>query len=240
VFANGGYRVSPYLISEIDDAKGKVLAKAKPAAIDSGAPRVIDERNAYVMESLLKTVAQRGTGAGTNALKRTDLAGKTGTTNEAHDGWFAGYQHTLVAVAWLGYDQPRSLGSREFGAQLALPVWVRYMDKALKNVPQYQTPVPDGVTVIDGELYFSDKTPGNGFVAGIDLPGGSSSETPSGDATPTASPNTDTPAAQPGSAAPNSAAEKQQILDLFKPGKAPDKQPANSPTPQPQQGRQQI
>ncbi|MBV8466615.1 MAG: penicillin-binding protein 1A [Burkholderiales bacterium] len=237
VFANGGYRISPYLIGEIDDAKGTVMAKAKPVTIDTGAPRVIDERNAYVMESLLKTVAQRGTGAGTNALKRTDLAGKTGTTNEARDGWFAGYQHTLVAVAWLGYDQPRSLGSREFGAQLALPVWVRYMDKALKNVPQYQTPMPDGVTVIDGELYFSDKTPGNGFVSGIDLPGGNSTDNAGGEATPT--PGGDTPSAAPSpSGAPNPSAEKQQILDLFRSGKGQEK-PAATPSPA-TQGRQQI
>jgi len=171
VFANGGYRVNPYLIATISDSRGKVLAQSNPITVGKDAVRVISPGNAYIMESLLKTVAQRGTGAGTNALKRTDLAGKTGTTNEAHDGWFAGYQHNLVAVAWLGYDQPKSLGSREFGAQLALPVWVRYMEKALKDVPQYQTPVPDDVVNQDGELYLSAFTPGNGFVPGVDLPG---------------------------------------------------------------------
>jgi penicillin-binding protein 1A len=189
------------------------------------------------MESLLKTVAQRGTGAGTNALKRTDLAGKTGTTNEAHDGWFAGYQHSVVAVAWLGYDQPRSLGSREFGAQLALPVWVRYMEKALKNVPQYQTPVPDGITMIDGEPYFSDMTPGSGFVATIDVPGSPSEATP---ADPNQAPAAPVPteSGKPATAAPASPTEKQQILDLFKTDKEA-KKPAENQSPA-VQGRQQI
>ncbi len=169
VFANGGYRVAPYLISEIRDARGTLLIQEEPKLAGKGATQAIDPRNAYVMDSLLRSVAQRGTGAGTNALKRPDLAGKTGTTNEARDGWFAGYQRSLVAVAWLGYDKPRSLGSREFGAQLALPIWVSYMGKALDGVPPYEAPEPEGITHIDGELYFADMTPGNGFVSGVDV-----------------------------------------------------------------------
>jgi penicillin-binding protein 1A len=187
VFANGGYRVAPYLVAEIRDARGQVLSKAEPQVAGQNAPQAIDPRNAYIMESLLRTVAQRGTGAGTNVLHRTDLAGKTGTTNEARDGWFAGYQHSLVAVAWLGYDKPRTLGSREFGAQLALPVWVGYMGKALDGVPNYDTPAPDGVTNIDGELYYADVTPGNGFVATVDV----DQEPPAADASAPATPATE-------------------------------------------------
>jgi penicillin-binding protein 1A len=118
-------------------------------------------------------VAQRGTGAGTNVLGRTDLAGKTGTTNDAFDGWFAGYQNSLVAVAWMGFDQPKTLGSREFGAQLALPIWVSYMGRALRGVPQTQMPMPEGVTTINNELFFDNFTPGNGFIASLGVSGGS-------------------------------------------------------------------
>jgi penicillin-binding protein 1A len=167
VFANGGYTINPYLISEVTDAHGKVLSQAQPLIAEQNAPRAIDARNSYVMTSLLQSVAQRGTGARTNVLKRTDLAGKTGTTNDAFDGWFAGYQRNLVSVVWMGYDQPKSLGTKEFGAQLALPIWVEYMGTALKGVPNYTMPMPDGVQNIGGELYFDNFTPGNGFVASL-------------------------------------------------------------------------
>ncbi|MGI4981809.1 MAG: penicillin-binding protein 1A [Janthinobacterium lividum] len=169
VFANGGYRINPYLIAEVTDANGAVLSRAEPLVAGANAPRVIDERNAFVMDSLLHDVATKGTGAPTNALHRNDLSGKTGTTNDAHDGWFAGYQRSVVAVAWLGYDQPRSLGSREFGAQLALPVWTAYMSEALKGVPQTRMDMPAGLATIDGELYFDNMTPGAGFVASIGM-----------------------------------------------------------------------
>ena len=169
VFANGGYKVDPYLIAEVDDARGQPLQKAQPVLAGSTAPRTIEGRNAYMMNSLLHSVATAGTGAGTNALGRSDLQGKTGTTNDAKDGWFAGYQQSLVAVAWMGFDQPKSLGSREFGAQLALPIWVNYMRTALNGVPEQQMPIPDGLTSIDGELYYADRTPGNGFVANVDI-----------------------------------------------------------------------
>ena len=169
VFANGGYRINPYLIAEVTDQSGNVLARSQPIIAEQNAPRAIDGRNAYVMNSLLQSVAQRGTGAKTNVLKRTDLAGKTGTTNDSRDAWFAGYQHTLAAIAWIGYDNPRSLGDRETGGGLALPVWIDYMGQTLKRVPEYKMPMPDDVVSIDGELYFSDFTPGNGFVAGVDV-----------------------------------------------------------------------
>ncbi|WP_175787638.1 MULTISPECIES: penicillin-binding protein 1A [Burkholderia] len=169
VFANGGYKVDPYLIAEVGDARGQPLQKSQPVVAGGTAPRTIEGRNAYVMNSLLHTVATAGTGAGTNVLGRSDLQGKTGTTNDAKDGWFAGYQQSLVAVAWMGFDQPKSLGSREFGAQLALPIWVNYMRTALNGVPEQEMPMPDGLTTIDGELYYADRTPGNGFVASVDI-----------------------------------------------------------------------
>ncbi|EJM96265.1 penicillin-binding protein 1A [Herbaspirillum sp. YR522] len=167
VFANGGYRIAPYLIAQVTDARGKVLSKADPLVVGNGAPRVVAERNSYMMTNLLKSVAQRGTGARSNSIGRTDLAGKTGTTNDAFDGWFAGYQRTLATVVWMGYDQPKSLGGMEFGAQLALPIWVDYMRAALKGVPQAELPVPDGIRFIDGEPYYDNFTPGNGQVTNV-------------------------------------------------------------------------
>ncbi|AOJ91737.1 1A family penicillin-binding protein [Burkholderia multivorans] len=170
VFANGGYRVNPYLIAEVTDPNGAIVARAQPLMAEQNAPRAIDARNAYVMNSLLQSVAQRGTGAKTNVLKRTDLAGKTGTTNDSHDAWFAGYQHTLAAIAWIGYDNPRSLGDRETGGGLALPVWIDYMGAALKGVPDFKPMMPDGVESLGGELYFTDFTPGHGFVSTVGVP----------------------------------------------------------------------
>ncbi|OXI75004.1 penicillin-binding protein 1A [Burkholderia sola] len=170
VFANGGYRVNPYLIAEVTDPNGAIVARAQPLVAEQNAPRAIDARNAYVMNSLLQSVAQRGTGARTNVLKRTDLAGKTGTTNDSHDAWFAGYQHTLAAIAWIGYDNPRSLGDRETGGGLSLPVWIDYMGAALKGVPEFKPTVPDGVESLGGELYFTEFTPGHGFVSTVGVP----------------------------------------------------------------------
>ncbi|KAB0637971.1 penicillin-binding protein 1A [Burkholderia stagnalis] len=167
VFANGGYRVNPYLIAEVTDPNGAVVARAQPLVAEQNAPRAIDARNAYVMNSLLQSVAQRGTGAKTNMLKRTDLAGKTGTTNDSHDAWFAGYQHSLAAIAWIGYDNPRSLGDRETGGGLSLPVWIDYMGAALKSVPEFKPAMPDDVTTLGSELYFAEFTPGHGFVSTV-------------------------------------------------------------------------
>jgi penicillin-binding protein 1A len=167
VFANGGYRINPYLIAEVTDQRGVVVAQAQPLVAGQSAPHAIEARNAYVMNSLLQSVAQRGTGAKSNVLKRTDLAGKTGTTNDSRDAWFGGYQHTLTAIAWIGYDNPRSLGDKETGGGLALPVWIDYMAKALKGVPEYRMPMPDGVVTLGDELYFDGFTPGNGFIATV-------------------------------------------------------------------------
>nr|WP_175004811.1 penicillin-binding protein 1A [Burkholderia lata] len=170
VFANGGYRVNPYLIAEVTDPNGAIVVRAQPLVAEQNAPRAIDARNAYVMNSLLQSVAQRGTGARTNVLKRTDLAGKTGTTNDSHDAWFAGYQHSLAAIAWIGYDNPRSLGDRETGGGLSLPVWIDYMGAALKGVPEFKPTAPDGVESLGGELYFTDFAPGHGFVSTVGVP----------------------------------------------------------------------
>ncbi|CAE6807656.1 Penicillin-binding protein 1A [Paraburkholderia nemoris] len=169
VFANGGYRINPYLIAEVTDQRGIVVAHAQPLVAEQSAPHAIEPRNAYVMNSLLQSVAQRGTGAKSNVLKRTDLGGKTGTTNDSRDAWFAGYQHTLTAIAWIGYDNPRSLGDKETGGGLALPVWIEYMARALKGVPDYKMPMPDGVTELGSELYFDDFTPGHGFVSTVGI-----------------------------------------------------------------------
>ena len=161
VFANGGYRVAPYLISKITDSQGNVLAQAKPLQAGNEELRAIDERNAFMMNSLLQEVVRSGTAAKAMSLKRSDLAGKTGTTNDSHDAWFAGYHPGLVGIAWVGYDQPKKLGDRETGGGLALPIWMDYMSYALKRLPETQRSMPDGVTQINGEYYFVEYQPGS-------------------------------------------------------------------------------
>ncbi|WP_025601815.1 penicillin-binding protein 1A [Burkholderia sp. WSM2230] len=200
VFANGGYRINPYLIAEVTDPRGVVVAHAQPLVAEQSAPHAIEPRNAYVMNSLLQSVAQRGTGAKSNVLKRTDLGGKTGTTNDSRDAWFAGYQHTLTAIAWIGYDNPRSLGDKETGGGLALPVWIEYMGRALKGVPDYKMPMPDGVVELGSELYFDEFTPGHGFVATVGVSQATLDE------------------ASAASAAPGQVGEqeKQDIMNLFR------------------------
>ncbi|MBC7574817.1 MAG: penicillin-binding protein 1A [Herminiimonas sp.] len=162
VFANGGYKVNPYLIARITDADGKVLSQVKPEKAGDPANRVIDERNAFLIDSMLKDVVKYGTAAKAMALKRTDLAGKTGTTNDSLDAWFAGYQPKLVGIAWIGYDQPKNLGNRETGGGLALPIWMGYMQKVLKDVPMIERPVPDGLIQVAGEYYYAENPPGSG------------------------------------------------------------------------------
>jgi penicillin-binding protein 1A len=162
VFANGGYKVSPYLISKVTDADGRVLSQANPDKAGVEANRVIDERNAFLMDSMLKDVVRFGTAAKANVLKRPDISGKTGTTNDSIDAWFAGYQPKLVGIAWIGYDQPRNLGARETGGGLALPIWISYMQKALKNIPIEERAVPDNMVMVDGEYYYAENPPGTG------------------------------------------------------------------------------
>jgi penicillin-binding protein 1A len=148
VFANGGYRMTPYFIERIEDAQGTVLGKANPTIVGKGAERVIDPRNAFLMTNMMQDVIRGGTGARAMALGRIDLAGKTGTTNEQMDGWFAGFQRHLAAVVWVGYDIPRTLGDRETGAAVALPIWMSYMGTVLKGQPEELPIAPEGVVAV--------------------------------------------------------------------------------------------
>ena len=162
VFANGGYRVNPLLITRITDDKGKVLQQT-PLPVIEEAARVIEPRNAFVMSQLLGEVARSGTAAKVYAtFKRPDLYGKTGTTNDSMDAWFAGYQPNLAAVVWIGYDTPRKLGDRETGGGLALPVWIEYMSYALKKQPEMQMPVPEGLVQQNGDWIFNEFASGAG------------------------------------------------------------------------------
>jgi penicillin-binding protein 1A len=191
VFANGGYRVNPYLITRVTDQMGKVLSEFQPAPPDEST-RAIDARNAFVMTSLLQEVTRSGTAARAQAtLKRNDLYGKTGTTNDSMDAWFAGYHPTLAAITWIGYDTPRKLGDRETGGGLSLPVWISYMQHALKNVPIMEPPVPEGVSHEGGDWAYTEYSRGAG-VSSLGLEGSSrASEMPAND-------------------------EKKRILDLFR------------------------
>ncbi len=156
VFANGGHRINPWLITKVTDQKGKVLAQTETPVL-SESLRAIDERNAFIMCSLLQEVTRSGTAASAQAiLKRPDLYGKTGTTNDAMDAWFAGFQPTLTAVTWIGYDTPRKLGDRETGGGLSLPIWIEFMAQILKNVPVSEPTVPEGVVNFGGEWFYDE------------------------------------------------------------------------------------
>jgi penicillin-binding protein 1A len=163
VFANGGYKVNPYLISKITDAQGKVLSQAKPDLAGNQANRVIDERNAFLMDSMLQDVVRYGTATKALSLKRPDIAGKTGTTNDSVDAWFAGYHPKIVGVAWIGFDQPKSLGSRETGGGIALPIWISYMQKILKDVPVEERGIPEGILQAGNDYYYMENPPGAGI-----------------------------------------------------------------------------
>jgi penicillin-binding protein 1A len=191
VFANGGYRVNPYLITKVTDPSGKVLSKYTPIELDENS-RAIEERNAFVMSSLLNEVTRSGTASrAQSTLKRRDLYGKTGTTNDSMDAWFAGYHPTLTAVTWIGYDTPRKLGDNETGGGLSLPIWIRFMQHALNQVPDAELPVPRGVVHESGDWFFSEY----GRKSGVTQLGiqGQSGEVGNADR-----------------------GEKRQILDLFK------------------------
>ncbi len=169
VFANGGYRVNPWLITKITDQKGRSLVESQPP-LPSEAVRAIDSRNAFIMNRLLQEITRSGTAARAQAtLKRPDLYGKTGTTNDAIDTWFAGFHPTLAAVVWMGYDTPRSLGDRETGGGLSLPVWINFMDAALKRVPVTEPTAPHGVVNQGGEWYYEEYGRGTG-IASLGVP----------------------------------------------------------------------
>ena len=192
VFANGGFRVNPLLISKVTDAKGKLLNESVISVPDESM-RAIDARNAFVMSSMLQSVALRGTAAAARkALNRPDIYGKTGTTNDSIDTWFAGFQPNLVGIVWIGYDSPRKLGDNETGGGLSLPVWIDYMRHALAGVPVQEYPVPEGLVNLGDEWYYDEYARGSG-VGSVGL----EDKMP---ATPTA-PNED---------------ERKGILDLFR------------------------
>jgi len=148
VFANGGFLVEPYFIQRIEDAQGNVLSKTTPEIAGTSAKQVIDMRNAYTMVSMLQDVVKHGTGIRAMQLGRQDLAGKTGTTNDSIDAWFCGFHPTIVGIAWMGYDQPRSLGDRETGGGAALPIWMGYMEKSLKDVPEAVYTMPSNMVAV--------------------------------------------------------------------------------------------
>ena len=162
VFANGGYRVNPMLISRITDTKGHVINEARVPVLDESM-RTLDARNAFVMTSLLQEVTRSGTAAKAQAaLKRVDVYGKTGTTNDSNDAWFAGWQKNIVGVVWMGYDQPRKLGDRETGGGLSLPIWIDYMSTVLKGVPVQEPAPPEGVVNVGGEWFYEEYARGSG------------------------------------------------------------------------------
>ena len=202
VFANGGYRIDPHLVTRVTDRDGKVLSEVKAPVLDES-NRAIPERNAYLMDSLLQSVMKGGTGAKAyQALKRDDIYGKTGTTNDSVDTWFAAFQPTMVGIAWVGYDTPRKLGVRgETGGSLSLPIWVGYMQAALKGVKVAEVPEPPGLMHADGELFFDDYGPGRGVASlGLDAAPVVPAETLAGE--------------QVAPVAP--VAERNRILDMFK------------------------
>lgn len=168
VFANGGYRVAPYLITKVTNNDGQLLMQAKPILAGDESARVIDARTAFVTDSLLRNNVATGTARRAAALKRKDIGGKTGTTNDSVDAWFAGYTPGLVGVAWLGFDQPKSLGDRETGGGAALPIWMDYMQTALKSVPEQRVPQPPGLQEANGTYYFAEFPPGQA-VASVGL-----------------------------------------------------------------------
>ena len=175
VFANGGYRVKPWFISRVEDNKGEVIYRARPESAGADAERVLDERNAFLMTTLMKDVVRYGTAAKAMSLGRNDLAGKTGTTNDHIDAWFCGFNGKLVAVSWIGFDTPANLGPNETGGLAALPIWMGYASKVLKGVPETDIAPPAGVISVainpvtglrerDGasrvsEYFYSESTP---------------------------------------------------------------------------------
>ena len=169
VFANGGYLVTPRLIDRLTDSKGRVLHQAEPATLDESL-RTLDARNAFAMTNLLQEVTRSGTAARAQALlKRQDIYGKTGTTNDSLDAWFAGWQAKVVAVVWIGYDNPKKLGDRETGGGLALPVWIEYMSQALKGVAVAEPTAPEGIVRIGNDWIYEEYASGGGVVSlGLD------------------------------------------------------------------------
>ncbi|MHA7815742.1 MAG: penicillin-binding protein 1A [Pseudohaliea sp.] len=183
VLANGGYRVEPYLIARIDDSAGNTVWAADPARVcrdckgrelsmeeilagedangHRSAERVMDERVNFILDDMLQDVITRGTGRRALALKRQDLAGKTGTTNGPMDAWFSGYNRDVVTTTWVGFDAYTPLGRREFGGTAALPIWIDFMREALADSPDRERPVPAGIASVRID-------PATGRLAGVE------------------------------------------------------------------------
>ena len=191
VFANGGYLVPPRLIERLTDSKGRVLQQAARPVLDESL-RTLDARNAFVMTNLLQEVTRSGTAArAQGSLKRSDIYGKTGTTNDSMDAWFAGWHPSVVAVVWIGYDNPKKLGDRETGGGLALPVWIEYMAQALKSTPVgKEGKAPEGLINVGSDWIYEEYAHGAG-VASLGL-----------EAAPAPAPPTED--------------ERKSILDLFR------------------------
>jgi len=165
-FANGGYKIEPYLVDTILDSDNHVVYKAAPVTVcrtcsdeeltespstnipQTHAQRIIDNRTVFIMDSILKDVIKKGTGTKALALKRGDIAGKTGTTNGPSDVWFSGYNPTLVTTTWMGFDNNQNLGKQEYGGSAALPIWMDYMQAALAGTPEKYYPQPDGLVTV--------------------------------------------------------------------------------------------
>ncbi|HLV15972.1 MAG TPA: penicillin-binding protein 1A [Pseudomonas sp.] len=176
VFANGGYKVNPYLIQRVENRDGETIYQANPpraprpgeapaetpadglqtaSQTSSDAPskprvaeQILDPRTAYILDSMLKDVITKGTGRRAQALERDDLAGKTGTTNDSKDAWFTGYNGDYVTTVWAGFDQPESLGRWEYGGTVALPIWMNFMGPALEGKPSHTLPEPKGLLTL--------------------------------------------------------------------------------------------
>ncbi len=195
VFANGGYRMQPHLITRIADYKNRALVESPAPTQPDEAQRAIPARNAFVMTSLLQEVTRSGTAARAQAtLKRSDIYGKTGTTNDSMDAWFAGYQPNLAAVVWIGYDTPKKLGDRETGGGLSLPVWINFMETALSTIPISAPVVPEGLINVGGDWLFEELAR-NGSVTTLGV-------------------GSEGTAAKPAPLPPGE--EKNRILDLFR------------------------
>ncbi len=179
-FANGGFRIKPYFIQRIEDGRGTVLFEERAVRARENAERAIDERNAYIMTSMMRDVVRFGTAAAAMKLGRGDLAGKTGTTNDFLDAWFGGYNSELVAVAWVGYDQPKTLGRGETGGSVALPIWINYMGVVLKGIAEQPLETPKGLVGSGSEVAYQEfgpradgadtNTPGDAPAPGIPVP----------------------------------------------------------------------
>jgi penicillin-binding protein 1A len=172
VFANGGYRVDPWFVEKVEDMDGNILYRHAPEVVcgnDCGkiqaegllerslpegvtpgrpAERVIDDTNAYQVVSMMQDVVRSGTGAAASSLKRRDIAGKTGTTNDQVDAWFGGFSPDVAAIVWIGFDESKPLGKSEAGGKTALPAWIDFMKVALKKFPENEWQLPAGMVTL--------------------------------------------------------------------------------------------